>query len=132
MKIVLIISSILIASVFGVLLFTGDKNTTSTTSLTNSFASVRADIDTGAQLLDVRTPEEFTAGYIEGASNYPLNKIQAGLEPTASKTTKVYVYCRSGNRSAEAKSILEKSGYADVVDLGAINEVVAMGGKQIN
>ena len=96
-----------------------------------SFANVQADMALGAQLLDVRTPEEFKESYISGASNLPLATIQQGGDLLLPTTTKIYLYCRSGNRSAEAKTLLEKSGYLDVTDLGGMPQVVAIGGVQI-
>jgi phage shock protein E len=81
--------------------------------------------------IDVRTPEEYAAGYIDGAENLPLANIQSGQLPDVSKDAKLYLYCRSGNRSAQAKSVLESAGHTNVIDLGGIQDVVSMGGKQI-
>ena len=93
--------------------------------------TVNNDIASGSQLVDVRTPEEFSDGYIEGAINLPLDSIKEGQNPTVSNDTRVYVYCRSGNRSAEATRLLESAGFTDVVDLGGLNDVVAIGGVQV-
>jgi phage shock protein E len=85
----------------------------------------------GTPLYDVRTPEEFKSGYIESAVNLPLADIQNGKMPDEKKDEKIYVYCRSGNRSAQAKQLLEKAGFANVVDLGSINDVIKSGGKKV-
>ena len=52
-------------------------------------------------LVDVRTPEEFSAGHIEGAVNMPLEELDPKAVPQeAGKET--VLYCRSGRRSAAA------------------------------
>lgn len=96
-----------------------------------TFDTVSADINSGSFLIDVRTPEEFSAGYIEGAENLPLAEIQSGQIPQVSKDKPLYVYCRSGNRSAEATKLLQNAGYTNVIDLGGIKDVEAIGGNQI-
>ena len=72
--------------------------------------------DTTVVLLDVRTPEEFAQGCIEGALNIDvkdslfIQNVQAIIPAGA----KVAVYCRSGRRSmAAAEQMLEK-GYVPV------------------
>lgn len=81
-----------------------------------------------AILYDVRTPEEYAEGYIQGAKNFPLQKIKEGILPSGEKDGSIYVYCRSGNRSAEAKKLLADAGYSNVTDLGGINDVKDIGG----
>lgn len=65
------------------------------------------------QLLDVRTPEEYSAGHIEGAKN--IDWFNDGFIKMAvkslDKAKPVAVYCRSGKRSAEAAQALAKQGY---------------------
>lgn len=101
------------------------------TQTTNQFSTIQADMQSGSPLLDVRTPEEFAAGHIEGAINLPLAEIQSGTLPEVAKNTKLYVYCRSGNRSAQASKILKDAGFSSIEDLGAMTSVVALGGKEI-
>ncbi len=96
---------------------------------TRRFAAIQDEIKQGALLLDVRTSEEFAAGHFENATNLPLAKIQAGQYPNVDKNTTIYVYCRSGNRSAQAKQLLEKAGFAKVEDLGGLEDVEKMGGN---
>ena len=95
-----------------------------------TFSMVQADIANGAKLYDVRTPAEFAAGHFSGAINYSVETLEAGKLPSDPTTTKLYVYCRSGNRSATAASILEKAGY-QVVDLGGLPNVQALGGTLV-
>ena len=75
------------------------------------------------QLIDVRTPQEYSEGYLPGAI---LMDIKAAsfdsLIRTLDKTRPVFVYCRSGRRSLEAANILEKNKFEVVYNLdGGIN-----------
>ncbi len=93
-----------------------------------SMQTIQADVHDGAKFYDVRTPEEFTAGHIDGAINFPLQTMQAGSLPEADKSKPIYVYCRSGNRSAEATTILKAAGYQNVINLGGMTDVTKIGG----
>lgn len=66
------------------------------------------------QLIDVRTPGEYAAGYISGARNIDVsdNDFVAEAGAALDKSRPVAVYCRSGRRSAEAAGMLESMGYA--------------------
>jgi rhodanese-related sulfurtransferase len=70
-------------------------------------------------LVDVRTSEEFSGGYIPGAININLQELQQKLSRIPTDKP-VIVYCRSGNRSAFAANILKQAGYTEVYDLGGI------------
>lgn len=80
-----------------------------------------------ALVLDVRTPEEYETAHASRAINLPLQDIQAGVMPTPQKDTPLYVYCRSGNRSAEAARLLKNQGYANVTDIGAFANIKKYG-----
>ncbi len=74
--------------------------------------------DPDSYLLDVRTPDEYQAGHLEGAHlldwlNQKDFKKESG---NIDKTKTVYVYCRSGRRSNEAANYLANEGYK-VVDM---------------
>jgi len=70
------------------------------------------------QILDVRTLREFTQGHIKNAKNISVfeKDFLKQAAKTLNKKKTVYVYCRSGGRSAKASSMLNKAGY-DVVNL---------------
>lgn len=72
----------------------------------------------GVQIVDVRTPEEFDAGNIEGSINIDVLTGRFGEEASAllDKTRTVALYCRSGNRSKDAAEMLSLMGY-NVVEL---------------
>jgi phage shock protein E len=77
-------------------------------------------------IIDVRTPAEFGAGHIQGAVNIPYDRIGAGIASLQElkKDGPVLVYCRSGRRSAIAKSELQRLGYRDVRDGGGMTALV--------
>jgi len=72
-----------------------------------------------AIVLDVRTQDEFNVSHAKRAQNLPLDYIRSGILPTPDKSKPIYVYCRSGNRSAEAVTLLKKQGYSNITDIGA-------------
>ncbi len=83
-------------------------------------------VKSGAFLVDVRSPSEFSSGSVKGAVNIPLDKIPSQLSKFAGKKS-IVVFCRSGNRSGQAKSILTQNGIPNVVNGGTwenVNEIV--------
>jgi rhodanese-related sulfurtransferase len=77
-------------------------------------------------LIDVRTTEEFSSGHIRGALNIPLDSLADHLSEIPDDQP-VVVYCRSGNRSAQASQILAQAGYSSIYDLGGITTWTAQG-----
>jgi phage shock protein E len=76
-----------------------------------------------AVLLDVRQADEFNAGHIDGAVLVPHDTIAEKIGTVApDKDTPVYVYCRSGRRSAMAVEAMRKLGYINLTDLGGMDE----------
>lgn len=70
------------------------------------------------QLVDVRTPEEFKEQHIDNATN--INWNDADFEQQVSnldKSKPVYVYCKSGGRSAKATAKLSEMGFTNVYEL---------------
>lgn len=82
-----------------------------------------------ATLLDVRQPEEYAVSHAGSATLMPIGDIEAGKFDEPDKDRKLYVYCRSGNRSAAAKQALKKQGYTNVTDLGGLADWQALGGE---
>jgi phage shock protein E len=80
----------------------------------------RALVADGATLLDVRSPEEFAGGHIDGAISIPVQELAGRMGELGDKTDQIVVYCQSGGRSAMAKRLLEGNGFANVHDLGGI------------
>lgn len=74
--------------------------------------------DPDAVFLDVRTPEEFKDGHIEGAVLINLFDEDFKEQVNAlDKEKPVYIYCRSGNRSQKAGNILIQMGFKQVYDI---------------
>ena len=75
----------------------------------------------GAVALDVREPAEVAAGRIEGALHIALGSIEAHLDRLP-KDRPILAYCGHGERSATALSLLERSGFSQLLNLnGGIN-----------
>ena len=72
----------------------------------------------GVQLVDVRTPEEYDEGYIEGFQNIDFfsNTFSQEIEKL-DKSKPVIVYCRTGRRSADCAKQLEEKGFVKIYDL---------------
>ena len=79
-------------------------------------------IDDEAFLVDVRTPLEFSQGNVKGSVNIPLDSVPAQLTKFKNKKN-IIVFCRSGNRSGQAKTILEQNGFSNVVNGGTWDNV---------
>jgi rhodanese-related sulfurtransferase len=67
-------------------------------------------------VVDVRTPEEFSAGHVPKAINIPYDQIadrkgELGVEDL---DREIVVYCESGRRAAEAESALRRAGFSGV------------------
>lgn len=84
-----------------------------------------AAVDTKAvgTVIDVRTPEEFAEGHLEGAVNIDFNASTFSDEIAKLDKNGTYtVYCRSGNRSAQAVEQMKASGFSSVTDAGGIQD----------
>lgn len=69
-------------------------------------------------LIDVRTPGEFSAGYIKGAKNINIQDANFAKQIDSFSTSDpVLVYCKKGGRSAKAYKVLKKKGFSIVYDL---------------
>ncbi len=74
-------------------------------------------IKNGAQIIDVRSPGEFSQGHIKKAKNIPLDKL-AGQINKLDKSKPIITCCASGMRSASARGILLKAGFQTVINGG--------------
>ncbi|MFY7861956.1 MAG: rhodanese-like domain-containing protein, partial [Chitinophagales bacterium] len=82
----------------------------------------RENLNAYAGVVDVRTPTEYDGGHVKGSTNIPLDRIPNSLEKFKGKKN-IIVFCRSGNRSSQAKSILEKNGFTNVTNGGTWQSV---------
>ena len=107
-KILLLMAFVLV----GAYVYSQRRSSARSESMTNAeFAAIIA--DTMVQLVDVRTPAEFAAGYIPGAMNIDVRGDHFDREVKAklNKERPVAVYCRSGARSKTAARHLAAKGY---------------------
>lgn len=83
-------------------------------------------------IVDVRTPAEYNEGHLEGAVNIDVQApdflIILGQLPTDGD---YIVYCRSGNRSAQAVEIMTTKGFTNVTDAGSVEKASAATGLPI-
>jgi rhodanese-related sulfurtransferase len=78
----------------------------------------KAFVDKGYTIIDVRTPEEYLQGHIQGAQNIDVRAETFITEiQKLSKSDTLLVYCRSGRRSLYAAQVLVSFGFKKIYDL---------------
>src|SRR5690606_17429789 len=89
------------------------------TSGTVDVPTLKGELLTGnVQLVDVRTPQEWGTGHIEGAKH--IDWFSDDFKAEVAKLDKnkpVRLYCAGGGRSEEAREMLRGMGFTDVLDL---------------
>ena len=88
--------------------------------------------DEDALFLDVRTPDEYASGHVEGALNLPLDRFvqdYAGVAPD--KLKQIVLYCHSGARSGQATQFLCQQNYQNVVNGGSVGLVALKASRPI-
>ena len=88
-----------------------------------------ARIADGADVIDVRTPEEFEAGHLDGALNIDVqaHDFRDRVDRLPRRVAYV-VYCASGNRATGAVEKMQELGFGDVVNGGGYDDLVAAAG----
>ncbi|HVP67942.1 MAG TPA: rhodanese-like domain-containing protein [Anaeromyxobacteraceae bacterium] len=79
-------------------------------------------IKSGAQVLDVRSPNEFRGGAYPGAVNVPVNDLGRRLNEFP-KDKPVVLYCAAGARSAMAARLMKQAGFTDVTNAGGLADM---------
>jgi len=124
--ILLFISLLAAANLFGC-----NDNTQTTSPATGPIAQYRKispdeakkqlDADNTIILLDVRTEAEYKKKHIPNSILLPVDRIaELAPEKLPDKQARIFVYCRSGNRSKTASQKLIEMGYQNVYDFGGI------------
>jgi rhodanese-related sulfurtransferase len=86
-----------------------------------------------AAVIDVRTPEETSLGYLESAQLFDIQNASfmdnlATLDPAAD----YYIYCRSGNRAGQAIEIMQQSGFTgELVNGGSLENAANQTGLTV-
>jgi phage shock protein E len=81
-------------------------------------------------LIDVRTPAEHAEGHLAGSLNIDVN--DPGFVDAVDalpRDDRYLVYCRSGNRSAQAIGIMAEMGFTDLVDGGGYDDLLQAGAR---
>ncbi len=76
-------------------------------------------VKAGAQLVDVRSPDEFATKHIDGAVNVPIDSVDS--HDFGGKDKPLVLYCRAGHRSQQAAEALQKNGYTKIYLLGPMD-----------
>ncbi|HEY3934220.1 MAG TPA: MBL fold metallo-hydrolase [Gemmatimonadales bacterium] len=70
----------------------------------------------GVVVVDVRDPDEWDAGHLDGAKHHPLGTLPRAMA-SVDRSTPVAVHCAGGSRSGIGASMLEQMGFRNVTDL---------------
>jgi rhodanese-related sulfurtransferase len=87
-------------------------------------AAARRLVAEGVRVVDVRTPDEYSAGHVPGAVNIPYDQIAQRHPELGPPTTPLLLYCHSGRRSGIAVQILKAKGFTRLYDLQAYDRWV--------
>lgn len=120
----------LFATLFSItLLLTGCSSSGSATNLdTTGFLQQMS--QPGVIIVDVRTPEEFAAGHVQGAVNIDVSAPTFAAQIAGLDKESVYaIYCRSGNRSTIAAGKMSDAGFINLFNFnkGGFAELAAAG-----
>ena len=127
MKRAIIISAVVVLSIFGIGIITNKPKEIAQVEEVAVLSAQIKKVD--GQIIDVREPSEYLSGHADNAINVPLGGILNGNFAQIDINKPVYVYCRTGNRAGQAKVALEKAGYKDVVNIGGLADWQEQGGK---
>lgn len=91
---------------------------TTITEVTSAEAKAKLAANPKIVVIDVRTPEEFAGGHIEGAKNINFNSpdFEKKLRGLDRKTTYL-IHCHSGGRSGRAKAVFKELGFEHILHL---------------
>ena len=76
-------------------------------------------------LVDVRSPQEYKEGHLDGSINIPLYDLERNCEELKMDKEKIIIlYCQYGSRSHRALKILENNGYKHLYQIkGGLDEI---------
>lgn len=75
-------------------------------------------LEKGCIVIDVRSPQEYKEGHIQGSISIPEYEILKRINKyVKNKNEEIVVYCQSGYRSKKAQKELQKQGYTNVFNL---------------
>ena len=110
------------------ILVAGCSGTTAGPAITKVDAATAAGMLSSRTVIDVRTAQEYAAGHIAGAQNIDVEAADFATRiATLDKAGKYLVYCHSGRRSGMAAQQMAAAGFTDIVDGGAMADLIAAG-----
>lgn len=119
--------SAVVILIAALLIWQGTGAPASTLPAEISVAAAFQQRESGAFILDVRTPEEWVAYHIPGSTLIPLDQLATRLNEIPKDRT-VVVVCRSGNRSQQGRDILSQAGFSLVTSMnGGLTQWQAAG-----
>jgi rhodanese-related sulfurtransferase len=91
------------------------------------------DMSQYAAVIDVRTPEETSLGYLEGAALFDIqNPTFMDMLSTLDPAADYYIYCRSGNRAGQAIEIMQQAGFTgELVNGGSLENAANQTGLTV-
>ena len=75
-------------------------------------------------VVDVRSPQEFAGEHFPNAINIPLEQVSQKVNEFKEMPKPIVAYCRSGNRSGMAVSMLKQAGITDVINGGGLDDLL--------
>ena len=75
-------------------------------------------------VVDVRSPQEFAGEHFPGAINIPLDHVPQKVNDFKEMPKPIIAYCRSGNRSGMAVTMLKQAGITDAVNGGGLDDLL--------
>ena len=102
-------------------------------SLAACSASEQIEMSTVAAVIDVRTPEEISSGYLEGALKFDFQGPNFASEiATLDKSKDYVIYCRSGNRAGGAINFMKQNGFTGTLtNAGSLDEAASATGLPV-
>jgi rhodanese-related sulfurtransferase len=102
-------------------------------SLTACSTAEPVDLSTVAAVIDVRTPEEISSGYLEGALKFDFQGPNFASEiATLDKSKDYVIYCRSGNRAGGAINFMKQNGFTGTLtNAGSLDEAASATGLPV-
>jgi rhodanese-related sulfurtransferase len=102
-------------------------------SLAACSASEPIEMSTVAAVIDVRTPEEISSGYLEGALKFDFQGPNFASEiATLDKSKDYVIYCRSGNRAGGAINFMKQNGFTGTLtNAGSLDDAASATGLPV-
>lgn len=75
-------------------------------------------------IIDVRTAEEHAGQHVPGSVNIPLDQLPGRMNDVKNMPTPIIAYCRTGNRSGVAVTMMKQHGIVDAMNGGGIDDMM--------